>query len=1019
MEEKYIKIVIHAPNRELFSYLQKNILYEDVEMFYIPDLEEIEDFIQRIRPHLFITFVQSELLLNERALIFFKSPLLQDTGIIFILSQKISTEKLKNLGEFRNYFVFREDTAPEIIAQNIRAILRKEKLDLEKFNSREYSENLLMCAKIINQQKNISSLFEKLINHLPKILPYDYIAIFSFDPQLTQVNHFNLFIPPHRRNNAVITPNLEKLATVWMKKGKFFQVTETQDPNLFRKLQEWGWSVKQIYFFPIESQNLQLGGLILGQVGPSRKSSRGTAFIQEINDLLSLKLFNFLLQDKGGTEKDNFTDHLVYNRFSEDSVLQLSCKKMNEVAQSDNTIFWQINRGFGFLFPKFSYSTEEKASWKSLEKTLLYLSKDAKFSQLISGEKIVTFENIYENSKFNESTLLTFEKLGYHQLLLAPIHIQNEEIGIFVINRSEGKPPFTSWNIKQIEQIVEKIKKVLEDTYIVKEANLKLRQLARIFELGNEVKIELSLEKILDRITKSVRKTLGWNDVLVLRGDDFQKNFQVISRIGFDGKEELPVSLDNSTSYEHTDKLLRDCRKISHSYFYDTNPLEMVREENGLVDEIVTEWKQNDLLLIPLESRKHMLGYLVVRDPVDRLKPNQDKVIALEYFANQAAVAIENSVLYENLQVSEERYRALAETMTLALVTCTLEQKIAYLNPAFEKLVGFNGKKLLNQTIQNYFSDESKIKLVDISNELTNAKGTRYKQIENIELELISSSGEIIPVSTYAFPFIQQKSNKGYFLVLNDLRLIKKLERLKADFNSMIVHDLRSPLNVIQGFIELIRTRVVGEVNEEQEEMLDIAKENVKKVLNLVDNFLVASKLEVGKFGIEPKVGEINAVIQRIVDNHTILLKNKKVSLETKLNSNLPLLYFDSLRIEQVMNNLISNAVKYSPEGSKIKITSELFPKQIKGEEKYFARVGVLDKGPGISSDKLHTVFEKYEQIDSEMSPKSSGTGLGLAICKEIVNLHGGEIWVESEQKKGSVFYFTLPIEPSIDKILK
>jgi PAS domain S-box-containing protein len=1019
MEEKYIKIVIHAPNRELFSYLQKNILHEDVELFYIPDIEEIEDFIQRIRPHLLITHLQSEFLLNETALGLYKSPALKDTGIVFILSEKIPTAKLKNLGEFKNYFVFTDKTAPEIIAQNIRAILRKEKSDIEKFNSREYSENILICAKIINQQQNISSLFEKLINHLPKILPYDYIAMFSFDPQLNAVQNFNLFIPPHRRSNAVLTPNLEKLAAVWMKKSKFFQVTISNDPTLFRKLQEWGWGVKQIYFFPIVSQNLPLGGLILGQVGVSRKSEMGTSFIKEINNLLSLKLFNFLLQDKGSVDKDDFTDHLVYNRFSEDSVLQLSCKKISELATSDTTIFWQINRGFGFLFPKFSYGTDNKASWKSLEKTLIYLSKDVKFSQVISGEKIVTYENVYENSKFDESTLATFKKIGYHQLLLAPIHIQNEEIGLFIVNRSQEKPGFTSWNIKQIDHIVDKIKKVLEDTFVVKEANLKLRQLARIFELGNEVKLELSLEKILDRITISIRKTLGWNDVLVMRGDDFQKEYQVISRIGFDGKEELPISLDKTTSYKNIEKLLLDCQKISHSYFYDTNPLEMVRDEKSLVDEVITEWKTSDLLIIPIESRQRMLGYLVVRDPVDRLKPNKDKISALEYFANQAAVAIENSLLYENLQVSEERYRALAETMTLALVTCTMEQKIMYINPAFEKIVGFSEKNLLKQPIINYFSDQSKNKLVEISNDLIHSRGKKKKHIENMELELISAAGEVIPVSTYAFPFIQQKSSKGYFLVLNDLRLVKKLERLKADFNSMIVHDLRSPLNVIQGFIELIRTRVVGEVNEEQEELLDIAKENVKKVLNLVDNFLVASKLEVGKFGIEPKVGELNAILDRIVENHKILLKNKNVILDTKLNKNLPLLYFDSLRIEQVMNNLLSNAVKYSPENSKISIKTDLFPKKIKGEEKFFARIGVADMGPGISSDKMQTVFEKYEQVDSEMFPKSSGTGLGLAICKEIVNLHGGEIWVESEKKKGTIFYFTLPIEPSIDKILK
>jgi PAS domain S-box-containing protein len=1019
MEEKYLKIVIHAPNRELFSYLQQNIFYEDVEMFYIPDLSEIEEFTRRIRPHLFVTLISSEFLLNEKALLFFKSPQLKDTVIIFIVSDKIPVKRLSILGDFQKSIVISSNTQPEIIVHNIKAILKQEKTELEEFNIREYSENLLKCAKIISQENAINILFEKLINYLPKILPYDYIALFSFDPELNQVKNFNLFIPPHRRHSAVITPNLEKLASIWMKQKKFFQVSTSEDPNLFRKLQEWGWGVKQIYFFPIFNQELPLGGMIFGQVAQVRKSKTGTSFLNEINDLLSLKLYNFLLVEKSNGGKDDFTEQLVYNRFSEDSVLQLTCKKINTLAKSDTTIYWQINRGFGFLFPKFSYGTEEKASWKSLEKTMIYLNRDSKFNRLVSADKITNIDDVNTNSQFDESTMTTFKKLGYHRLLIAPIRIQNEEMGIFIVNRASGKATFTSWEISQINNVIERISKVLEDTFVVKEANLKLRQLARIFELGNEIRLELHLEEILNRITKSIRKTLGWNDIAVLRADDFNKKFDTISKIGFDAKQDVPFQFDKPIKYSEIDKFILDCRKISHSFFYDTNPLDISKGEDGLFDEIVTEWKNEDLLIIPIESRKHMLGYLFVRDPVDRMKPNEDKIISLEYFANQAAVALENSVLYEQLQVSEERYRSLAETMTLSLVTCTSSKKIFYVNPAFEKLAGFNQKTLLNQSILNYFSDESKSRLQEISQQILSGKDQKKKNIENFELELISAEGELIPVSTYAFPFLQQNRIEGFFLVLNDLRLVKKLERLKADFNSMIVHDLRSPLNVIQGFVELIRTKVVGEINQEQEELLDIAKENVKKVLNLVDNFLVASKMEVGKFGIEPKVGEINAIIDRIVENHRVLLKNKKISLDTNLNENLPLLYFDGLRIEQVMNNLISNAIKFSPEESTITVTTELFPKSIKGEDKFFARVSVQDKGAGISQDKLQTVFEKYEQVDSEFSPKSSGTGLGLAICKEIVNLHGGEIWVESKKNKGTTFYFTLPIEPSIDKILK
>jgi signal transduction histidine kinase len=291
-------------------------------------------------------------------------------------------------------------------------------------------------------------------------------------------------------------------------------------------------------------------------------------------------------------------------------------------------------------------------------------------------------------------------------------------------------------------------------------------------------------------------------------------------------------------------------------------------------------------------------------------------------------------------------------------------------------------------------------------------------QIENVELDLISKLGDKIPVSLFAFPFFQRREKIGFFIVVNDLRVIKRLERIKADFNSMVVHDLRSPMNVIQGFIELIRNRIVGQINSEQEELLDIAKENVKKVLTLVDNFLVASKIEVGKFNLDPKVNEINALIERVVDNHQVLVSNKNIKLKMKLDKNLPLLFFDGLRMEQVLNNLLSNAMKFTSEDGTIYISSELLRKKVKGEEKYFTCISVQDTGPGIPKEKIKDIFEKYEQVEAGKKLSSIGTGLGLSICQEIINLHGGEIWVESEVNKGSKFSFILPIEPTLEKVV-
>jgi len=234
---------------------------------------------------------------------------------------------------------------------------------------------------------------------------------------------------------------------------------------------------------------------------------------------------------------------------------------------------------------------------------------------------------------------------------------------------------------------------------------------------------------------------------------------------------------------------------------------------------------------------------------------------------------------------------------------------------------------------------------------------------------------------------------------------------MKSDFNSMIVHDLRSPMNVIQGFLELIRNKVVGDVNEEQEELLDISKENVKKVLTLVDNFLVASKLEVGKFRIDKKLDEINTLVRQQVENHKVLVKNKQIDMQLNLDENLPLLQFDSLRIEQVVNNLLSNAMKFTPERGKIFVGSALEKSQENGSLKYFAKISVQDTGIGIPVAKIAHIFEKYEQVEEGQSFNVRGTGLGLSICKEIVDLHKGRIWVESPTDAGSTFSFLLPID--------
>jgi len=420
-------------------------------------------------------------------------------------------------------------------------------------------------------------------------------------------------------------------------------------------------------------------------------------------------------------------------------------------------------------------------------------------------------------------------------------------------------------------------------------------------------------------------------------------------------------------------------------------------------------------LFIPIQSRGRELGIISVNDPVDRLRPNDEKVRSLEYFANQAAVALENAALFQELQTSEVKYRALAETMTMGLITCNINGNIIYNNPSFAYLMKYEQSSSLNgRNIYDLASNKAKVELEEYVLYLEHPeKAPPEKNYDvGLEIELLGNDNKYVPFKIFLAKAHEQGEARGFLGVLSDLRPQRRIERLKSDFNSMIVHDLRSPLNIIQGYIDIVRNKVVGEISDEQEELLSIAKENCYKVLKLIDNFLIASKLEVGQFQITPEMNALNTLVESVFANHQVLAKKKNIELKLDIDRKIPLLTFDKLRIEQVLTNYISNALKFTNHGGEIEIGDQLVEvvNDLTGESQKEINVWVKDNGVGIDLDEQNKVFNKYEQTEAGKDASLKGTGLGLAICQEIITLHRGKVWVESTPGEGSTFYFSLPV---------
>src|SRR5581483_6900729 len=229
---------------------------------------------------------------------------------------------------------------------------------------------------------------------------------------------------------------------------------------------------------------------------------------------------------------------------------------------------------------------------------------------------------------------------------------------------------------------------------------------------------------------------------------------------------------------------------------------------------------------------------------------------------------------------------------------------------------------------------------------------------------------------------------------------LKEANQRIADFTAMIVHDLRSPLVNVIAIGDMISDGLFGPLGDEQKKWLGRIVTSGHKLVALVTNFLDLSKLEAGRIEVAPKALALDQLLSAIVDSYQLLAAEKNIALRQNFSA-AGTVDADADRVEQVLINLLSNALKFTPPGGAIEIGTLGRPDE--------AEIWVQDSGPGIARDEIGQLFEKYKQTSSAKLSEEKGTGLGLLICKMIVEAHGGRIRAESEPGYGARFSFTLP----------
>ncbi len=381
-----------------------------------------------------------------------------------------------------------------------------------------------------------------------------------------------------------------------------------------------------------------------------------------------------------------------------------------------------------------------------------------------------------------------------------------------------------------------------------------------------------------------------------------------------------------------------------------------------------------------------------------------DRVIGISTVCEEIT---ERKQVEAEIREFNRRWRSVLDNIQMIVIELDKDGYVEYINPFFQKISQFMPEEVIGKHWITHFTPYSVAADLDgVFHDVLTEKSAEY-----YVNPVLTKSGEERMV---AWRNSVLKNNLGQTIgviaIGEDITERYHLERMKSQFLSTVSHELRTPLTTIQASLSLLDEKIIDATSEEGEATIGIATEGVDRLVRLVNDILDLERLRSGKLRLIKDYYPVQDILKSAITQIQELAKQAEINI--KVSSPAFLLYGDRDRLIQVVINLLSNALKFSPPHSQIHLSVEKVTSQegLHTSPVNWAKFTVCDRGRGIPPHSLSSIFEPFQQVDASDAREKGGTGLGLAICRDIIQGHGGEIWVESVLGKGSSFYFTLPL---------
>jgi PAS domain S-box-containing protein len=391
---------------------------------------------------------------------------------------------------------------------------------------------------------------------------------------------------------------------------------------------------------------------------------------------------------------------------------------------------------------------------------------------------------------------------------------------------------------------------------------------------------------------------------------------------------------------------------------------------------------------LPLTAQNTRHGILWIAYAKPRTFTDEDKTF-LSIIAGQTAVAIANASAFETARRGREQLAAILSSSVDPVLVINDKGVVLLLNPSAERAFNVAATTAVGKPVGEVINAEPLVAL--LNGEATSSDGVEWQ----------NDSGQ-----TFA-PRVSDISNEdgqrtGRVLILRDITRYKLLRENQTEFVSTVSHDLRSPLTYMQGYASMLP--MVGTLNEKQQGFADKIVLGIAQMTDLVDKILDAGRLDPeGNYELNREPCDVGKVVTDVVANHTQAAEKKKLVLKADMNSATPILNLDNVMIQRALNNLVDNAIKYTPENGTVTVSAAVKDNNL--------TLSVRDSGLGISQENQSHIFERFRRIRRREHQSVKGSGLGLFIVKSVAQRHGGDAWVESKEGEGSTFSIKIPLE--------